>query len=127
MNNHAQIDHFWRFEMFRFRRNPLFAQAAVTEIQERLLHALLGINRVYYFGFKWLDVVTSKLQIAPPDLLLRLRECSDVLSPQTERILKDLVEQTHDLIEKHVPDVNVDRLRRIFRYRRPLWEDLPPR
>ncbi len=33
-----------------------------------------------------------------------------------------LVEEMHDLVEEHVPAIDVERLRDILRYDRPLWE-----
>jgi hypothetical protein len=33
-----------------------------------------------------------------------------------------LVEETHDLVEAHLPEIDVDRLREILRYERPLWD-----
>jgi len=29
------------------------------------------------------------------------------------------------MVEQHCPEVDVNRLRRIFRYQRPLWETMP--
>ena len=33
-----------------------------------------------------------------------------------------LVEETHDLVEELLPEIDVERLREILRYDRPLWE-----
>ena len=33
-----------------------------------------------------------------------------------------LVEETHDLVEEHLHEIDVGRLREILRYDRPLWE-----
>jgi predicted nucleotidyltransferase/DNA-binding Xre family transcriptional regulator len=119
---HAQIDHFWRFDMFRERDNPVLAARAIVEIHERVLHVLLAVNRVYYFGFKSLEAVCDRLEIAPTDLLPRIRRAygDDLIA--AEHGLRELVEDTYDIVERHVPDVDVERLRAIFRYRRPLWD-----
>jgi len=120
---HVQIDHFWRFEMFRERANPLLAARATVEIHERLLHVLLGINRRWYSGFKLLDAVAERLTIAPADFMDRLRSSYD--PRRSEALLGPLVEETYDLVEQHVPGIDVARLRAIFRYRRPLWDSAP--
>jgi hypothetical protein len=39
--------------------------------------------------------------------------------------LAALVEETYDLIEQHVPEVDAEELRRWFRYRRHPWEHEP--
>ena len=63
---HGQISHFWRFRMLAVRRNPLHAYMSIVSTHETVLHLLLAINRVYYFGFKSLDAVMARLPIAPP-------------------------------------------------------------
>ncbi len=126
VNANAQCDHVWRFEMLRHRQNPILAYSMIVGRHERLLHTLLGLNRVYFFGFKWLGQVCAALPIAPPELLRRSRACYAGDVATAERILGELIEQTYDLIERHMPQIDVARLRRIFRYRRPLWDTLPP-
>jgi hypothetical protein len=119
---HAQIDHFWRFEAFRARDNPVLAYRGVVDVHERLLRTLLAVNRVYFFGFKSLDPIAARLDVAPPDLLGRIRRAYRGDLTEAERVVAGLVEETYDLVERHVPGVDVERLRAIFRYRRPLWD-----
>ncbi|MGA7730065.1 MAG: hypothetical protein WCD37_02205 [Chloroflexia bacterium] len=127
VKRHSQIDHFWRSEMFLHRHeNLMMLYHSFDQVQVKLLHVLLGMNHTYYFGFKWLDVVASHLPIAPPDLLHRLRQVYQIAPAQAAPLLAALVEETYDLIEQHVPGIDVDWLRRVFRYRRPSWEEPPP-
>lgn len=115
---HAQIDFLWQLEAHLERANPMLAYAWVADAHRRLLHALLAANRVYFFGFKRLDAVESRLPLAPPDLARRIRDTYgspvDELSDRVGR----LAEETYDVVAQAVPDVDVDRLRRILRYRR---------
>jgi hypothetical protein len=104
VKKYAQIDHFWRWEMWLHRGNNLMMlYHSFSQIQHKLLQVLLALNRVYYFGFKWPDVVVARLTLAPRDLGTRV----------------------YDLIEQTLPSVNVAWLREVFRYRRPLWEEAP--
>jgi hypothetical protein len=119
---HAQIDHFWRLEAFRARENPVLAYRAVVDVHERLLRTLLAVNRIYFFGVKSLDAVGAGLDVAPPDLLGRIRRAYRGDLTEAERVLAALVEETYDIVERHVPGVDVERLRAVFRYRRPLWD-----
>ena len=121
---HGQISHFWRFRMLAARRNPLHAYMGIVSTHETVLHLLLAVNRVYYFGFKSLDTVIARLPIAPPDLDRRLRRAYE-LGADADAELRSLVEETYDLVERNVPNVDVDRLRRIFCYQRPLWNAEP--
>jgi hypothetical protein len=126
VNRHAQIDHFWRWEMFLHRHeNLMLLYQSFNQIQQHMLHVLLAVNHVYYFGFKWLDVLMERLPIAPRDLADRLRLPYQVEPAQGAHVVAALVEDTYDLIERHLPGVDVEQLRHIFRFRRPTW-DQPP-
>jgi hypothetical protein len=127
VKRYAQIDHFWRWEMWLERdANLMMMVRAFAEVQFRLLHVLLGINRVYYSGFKWLDAVAERLQHKPDDLARRLAQVYQIEPAAGAAALAALVEETYDLIERHLPQVDVARLRAIFRYQRPHWEEAPP-
>jgi hypothetical protein len=126
INAHALIDHYWRVDMLIERRNLPFLYGMFSQVEQKLLHVLLGLNRVYYFGFKWLDVVAARLTIAPPDLAVRLNRVFEIEPVEAGRQLAALVEETYDLVEQHLPPIDVARLRRIFRYRRTEWAQPPP-
>lgn len=114
---HAQIDFLWQLEAHRERGNPVLAYAWVADAHRRLLHALLAANRVYFFGFKRLEAVEARLPLAPPCLAQRIRETYDDQASMGERV-RALAEETYDIVAQAVPDVDVDRLREILRYRR---------
>lgn len=126
VQKHAVIDHFWRWEMYleRGENLPLIYQS-FAQIHQRLLHVLLGLNRVYYFGFKWIEEVDSRLKIKPNDLLLKLRHPYESLPAEGAQQIIRLVEDIYDLVETHLPEINIERLREIFRYRRPQWDNSP--
>lgn len=127
VKRYAQIDHFWRWEMWLARStNLMMLHQLFTQAQQQILHVLLGLNHVYYFGFKWLNVVVERLRYKPDDLLQRLTRVYQVEPAIAAHELAALVEETYDLVEQHLPQVGVERLRTIFRYRRPVWDDAPP-
>lgn len=126
VERHAQIEHSWRFAMYRDRENPMRLAEAIVDVHQRVLHALLAVNRVYWYGFKSLESVTRRLPLAPEALLPRLRRAYTAEPDELEPLLGDLVEETYDLVEAHVPGVDVERLRTLSRYRRPLWSDEQP-
>lgn len=126
VRKNAQIDHFWRWRMWQARDNPLLLHQQWTQVQQQLLHVLLGINRVYYFGFKWLDEIDRRLQHKPVDLLPRLREIYQLPLEDAALALSALVEETYNLIELHLPVIDVDWLRKVFRYQRSAWDQPPP-
>ena len=114
----AQIDFLWQLEAHLERANPLLAYAWVADAHRRLLYALLAANRVYFFGFKRLETVEARLPLAPPRVAERIRETYEDAPSMGERV-RALAEETYDIVEQTVPDVDVDRLREILRYRRP--------
>ena len=78
INRHALIDHFWRWEMLLHRQqNLMLLYHTFSQVQMKVLHVLLGINHVYFFGFKWLDVVEHRLSIAPAGLSEIVRHPED--------------------------------------------------
>jgi hypothetical protein len=118
---HAQIEGLWRLDAYAGRDNPVAGYQVLAAAHEDLLHTLLGLNRVYFSGFKSLAAV-SELPIAPPDLLGRIRASYPLEMGRSKAMVTALVEETHDLIEEQLPEIDVERLREILRYERPLWE-----
>jgi hypothetical protein len=128
---HAQIEGLWRLDAFVARENPVAGYRVLVEAQERLLHVLLGLNAVYYSGFKSLDALVADLDIAPRELLPRLLACYPLAAGRSRAGLTALIEETYDLVEGHLPEIDVERLRSILAYERPLWDGgetttLPP-
>lgn len=126
VQKHAVIDHFWRWEMYLERGENLFLiYESFARIHNKILHVLLALNHVYYFGFKWIEVVGSRLTIKPSDLLQKLR--LPYTSPPAEgaQQVTQLVEEVYKLVEPHLPEIDVKHLREIFHYRRPLWDESP--
>jgi hypothetical protein len=123
VRNYGVIDHFWRWEMFLARGEnlPMIYQS-FTQVHHRVLNMLLGLNRVYYFGFKWLDIVDQRLTIKPDRLLERIRSAYQLPPAEGAKLVIDLVEDTFTLMETHLPEVDVKRMREVFRYKRPTWE-----
>lgn len=119
------LDHFWRWEMLLERRNPILLAGMLSSVSQQLLTVLLALNRKYGPKPKWLDTIANNLEITPPDLAERLRHVFAAEPRSAAHTLADLVEETFTLIERELPEVNIERLRRIFRHRRPPL-DQPP-
>jgi hypothetical protein len=122
---HVQIEGLWRLDGFAARDNPVAGSRVLVEAQERLLHVLLGLNRAYYSGFKSLSAVVAELPIAPGDLFDRLLASYPLAVGTSKRALTALVEDTFDLVEQQLPEIDVERLRTILAYDRPLWDEGP--
>jgi hypothetical protein len=118
---HAQIEGLWRLDAFAARDNPVAGYGVLVQAQQALLRTLLGLNGVYEPGFKWLEPLAADLELAPANLLDRLRACYPLRAGESREILTQLVEETYDLIETQLPDIDVVRLRTVLAYERPHW------
>ena len=122
---HAQIDHFWRTEMFPERANNLLLYDTYVHVARKLLYTLLALNGIYYSGFKWLALQVSRMHIVPDDFSTRLNRVFQAEPQVASHQLAQLVEETYTLIEQHMPEVDVGWLRLVFRYRREPWVGPP--
>ena len=118
IRRNAQIDHFWRWQMFLARRNPMLSAAAFADVATRLHATMLALNRRYGPGLKSPDALSEPFEIAPPDFAARLRDSFALDAAGRAAALTRLVTETYDLIEQEVPAVDVARLREIFRHER---------
>jgi hypothetical protein len=128
VRKYAQIEFLWTTEKFLERGNNLMlVYDVLVGISKQLIHVLFALNRTYYSGFKWIDLQISSMKIIPPDFIKRLQAvfASEPLAGAEE--LRTLVEETYSLIEKEMPEIDVARLRWLFRYRRELWDGPPPK
>lgn len=119
---HAQIEWLWRLDAYAVRGNSVAGYDLLTSVHEELLRTLLGLNRLYYSGFRSLEAVACDLAIAPTDLLGRIRKSYPLENGRSRKVVAALVEETYDLIEEHLPEIDVQSLREILRYERPLWD-----
>lgn len=87
-----------------------------------LLNLLFGLNRIYHPGFKWTRYLVEEMSIKPPELFARLERVfqSDVMSGTQE--LRQLTEETFDLVEKHLPQVDLKQQRETFNRLYPKWQ-----
>jgi hypothetical protein len=126
VRHYGKIDHFWRWRMWLERENRMMFDHHIVDVQQRLLHLLLAVNRVYYFGFKWLPRLFSRLEYAPKDFPQRFGHVNVASPEQAAESLRELVEETYDLIELRMPESPVQLFRQVFRWERPQWDEKCP-
>lgn len=91
-------------------------------IVRSLLNLLFGLNRIYHPGFKWTGYFVEEMSIKPPEFFARLKRVfqSDAASGTQE--LRQLLEETFDLVEKHLPQVDTKPQRETFNQLYPKWK-----
>lgn len=128
IERHGQITQFWRWRMLVERDNPLLLAREFFRIANQLLTVLHALNGRYCghpSAFKRLDALDHDLAIAPDHLASRLRAVFTTPTHEGAEELRSLVEQTYDLVERHLPEVNVDHLRALFRSDRLPLDAMP--
>ena len=90
---------------------------------KQLLLVLLGLNRLYFPGWRSLDRLIDKLQVTPPNLSPRLKQLFAVVSidPRASVYqLHDLIKETFRLVETHLGEVDTRAARERFHGQRRL-------
>lgn len=124
VERYGPITQFWRWRMLVDRDNPLLLAREFFRVANQVLLVLHAVNGRYCghpSAFKRLDALEHELTIAPANLASRLRSVFTTPTHKGAAELRNLVEETYDLVERHLPEVDVDHLRAHFRpERRPL-------
>ena len=121
VRRHEPIDHFWRWRMYAERDEPLRLQVHFAEVAEHIVHVGCALSGMWWPGAKRPAGTAARLTVAPPDLAARLRHAAVAPAPDAAALLESLVEESYDLVAQHIPEVDVTRLREIFRFVSNAW------
>jgi hypothetical protein len=96
---------------------------ALVEAAFNLLAVLAGLNRLYFtsFQFKRMRSFVEKMRVAPPDLANRIDHLFTAESAEAAAELERLVQETMELVEQQMPDVDTSRARKRLGWRQPAW------
>ena len=104
----------WEQRQLAERNEVLVLYDSLCTDQKHLLLVLLGLNRLYYPGWRWLDRLIDQLQVAPPHLSLRLKQLFAIVSIDPLAAvyqLHDLTQETFRLVETHLGEVDTHAAR----------------
>lgn len=91
-----------------------------------LLNLLFGLNRIYHPGFKWTRYWVEEMSIKPSEFFARLERVFQSDAASGTHDLRQLSEETFDLVQKHLPQVDLKQQRETFNRLYPKWT-LPSR
>jgi len=91
-----------------------------------LLAVLLGLNRRYHPGDKWVDQTVASLRYAPPQFVSRLNSAFHLDPITGVQVMNGLVEEVIVLVETHMPEIDTSQARERVEKRRLLWYGPPP-
>jgi len=128
VRRYGYIDHFWRWEMYVARGNNVpEVYGLFTTIVHHMVHLILAVNRRYFGGWKWLASMMEQCPLAPDRTMQRIQTIYQIPPCDGAPLLAQLVDDTFDLVERHVVGVDIAGMRGLFHWQRPQWDGPPPR
>ena len=118
----------WEQEKLAERGDLLALYESFCTVEKQILLVLMGLNRIYYPGWRWVDRLMVQMRIAPLKLAPRLKQLFGIVSidPLASAYqLHDLVEETFRLVETHLRELDTAHARARFQERRQIWEYVP--
>jgi predicted nucleotidyltransferase len=123
-DHYLQFNPWWSVEVFAERGEFVLVPQILCVASDRLVAGLTAINRLYYPGGKWLPKLLTSLSLAPPQFGDRLHQCFHAHPTDAVHIMAQLIEDTFNVAEAHVPSIDWSARRGMFRRRR-LSIDMP--
>lgn len=98
----------FRPEAYAARDDLLALHQHLLWTEQALLRVLAGLNRVYYPSseHKWIDRQIAQMKVAPVDLSSRLKRALQIAPLDAWRELRALIDETVELVERELPEVN---------------------
>ena len=128
VRKHLRFRPAWEQEQLAERNDVLVLYDSFCTAQKHLLLILLGLNRLYYPGWRWMDRLIDQMQVTPPHLSPRFKQLFAIVSIDplaSVYQLHELIEETFVLVETHLPAVDTRQVRARFREQRANWEHAP--
>ncbi len=111
----------WELEMLAERNDLLVLYESFCAAQRHLLLVLMGLNHLYYPGFKWVDQLMGQMSITPPQLASRFKQLFGIVSIDPLAAvyqLHELIEETFVLVETYLDEIDTSQARTRFQERR---------
>lgn len=115
----------WWVELLAQRGDLTLMYSSLSQGAHKMLYMLTGLNQMYFPGFKWLYRLMDDLAIKPEHLSARMTQAFQSEPLTATSTLRDLIVETYDLIEAHMPDVDTIEARSEFLKQRPQVAALP--
>lgn len=118
----------WEQEMLAERNDLLVLYDSFCAVVKHILLVLMGLNRLYYPGFRWIDRLMGQMHITPPDLSTRFKQVFGITSIDPLAgvyQLNELIEETFRLVETYMSVLDTAPAQQRFRERRRAWEHAP--
>ena len=106
----------WVLQKMGVDRNEIiFLQEELLNAVQNIFGVLCGLNQLYHPGkIKGLNYTVAKMQLTPPNVATRLPRLFNVDSQTAVNQLKQLIEETIELVETHLPQIDTAPTRKLF-------------
>ncbi len=118
---HLRFRPAWEQEKLAERNDLLLLYDSLCTAQKHILLVLMGLNRLYYPGWQWMDRLVEQLQVTPPNLSQRGKQVFAIvgIDPLASVYqLHELIEETFVLVETSLDEVDTSQARARFQERR---------
>lgn len=126
VERHLQFFPLWGLQQdyFATRDATLWQHQILVEAAQNILGVLSGLNRLYYstFQFKRMGKFIEKMNIVPDNLSLRLESLFHTPTYSAANVLQELVRETVELVELHMPQVDTSQVRQKLDSKRQAWK-----
>jgi hypothetical protein len=125
------VEHYLKFfpiwgmqEKIARRDSTLWYYQILVEEAQNLLGVLSGLNRLYYstFQFKRMGYFVEQMSIAPTNLTFRLESLFRAEPHVAANQIKQLVQETLDLVDTYMPQVDTSSVRRKVGWKQQPWQ-----
>ena len=116
-----RFEQWWLCEQFAKEEEMILVQEQFSERLAKIISVLAALNRVYVLEIKWTDWSIKQLQIAPSNLIRRAKRMFAQPPQIAAQQLRQLIEETFDLVKMHLPDIDVESRRRKAFEGTPKW------
>jgi hypothetical protein len=125
------VEHYLKFfaiwgmqEKLARRDTTLWYYQILVESAQNILGVLSGLNRLYYttFQFKRMNRFIAQMKIAPDNLADRLEGLFHHAAPVAVNELETLVQETVELVEIHMPQVDTSSARQKLGWQQQPWQ-----
>jgi len=127
----AMVEHYlavfplWGLQDYLASRDAtIWVYEVLVEAAHHILGVLAGLNHMYYssFQFKRLHRFVARCDIAPSRFADRLEAIFHVDVASSAAQLEDLVRETVELVDEHMPQVDTSRLHARLGWRHHPWK-----
>jgi hypothetical protein len=118
----------WEQEKLAERGDLLALYESFCTAEKEMLLVLMGLNRIYYPGWQWVDRLMAQLRVAPLHLAQRCKQAFGIVSIDplaSVYQLHDLIEETFGLVQTHLSELDTAQAHARFQERRQVWERVP--